>query len=42
MCDLHGHVAELTEHLYKNSLMKYIEVYVCKVNPLNCPTGSEA
>merc|ERR1719460_3272577 len=38
VCDLHGHVAELSEYLYKNSLMKHIEVYVVKVNPLNCPT----
>jgi len=38
VCDLHGFVGELTEYLYSNSLMKYIEVYVCKVNPLNCPT----
>mmetsp|Transcript_30328 Transcript_30328/g.70760 ORF Transcript_30328/g.70760 Transcript_30328/m.70760 type:complete len:1710 (-) Transcript_30328:179-5308(-) len=38
VCDLHGYVAELTEYLYKNSLMKYIEVYVVKVNPVNCPT----
>jgi len=38
VCDLHGFVAELTEYLYKNSLMKYIEVYVVKVNPVNCPT----
>merc|ERR1712151_205414 len=38
VCDLHGYVAELTEYLYKNSPMKYIEVYVVKVNPLNCPT----
>merc|ERR1719454_2560414 len=37
VCDLHGHVSELTEYLYKNSLMKYIEVYVVKVNPTNCP-----
>jgi clathrin heavy chain len=37
VCDLHGHVAELSEYLYKNSLMKYIEVYVVKVNPLQCP-----
>eukprot|EP00913_Durusdinium_trenchii_P027645 g25926.t1 len=28
---------ELTDYLYKNSLMKYIEVYVVKVNPLKCP-----
>merc|ERR1719375_2544113 len=38
VCDLHGYVSELTEYLYSNSLMKYIEVYVVKVNPLNCPT----
>merc|ERR1719460_3481763 len=38
VCDLHNFVAELTEYLYKNSLMKYIEVYVTKVNPQNCPT----
>jgi len=37
VCDLHGHVGELTEYLYKNSLMKYIEVYVVKVNPTQCP-----
>merc|ERR1740123_1202789 len=37
VCDLHGFVPELTEYLYKNSLMKYIEVYVVKVNPLQCP-----
>lgn len=38
VCDLHNYVGELTEYLYKNSLMKYIEVYVVKVNPTNCPT----
>jgi len=38
VCDLHGFVAELTDYLYKNSLMKYIEVYVVKVNPLQCPS----
>lgn len=38
VCDLHGFVGELSEYLYQNSLMKYIEVYVIKVNPLNCPT----
>jgi len=38
VCDLHNFVAELTEYLYKNSLVKYIEVYVTKVNPANCPT----
>jgi clathrin heavy chain len=38
VCDLHNFVGELTEYLYKNSLMKYIEVYVVKVNPLNAPS----
>eukprot|EP00746_Dinoflagellata_sp_MGD_P067668 gnl/MRDRNA2_/MRDRNA2_27935_c0_seq2.p1 gnl/MRDRNA2_/MRDRNA2_27935_c0~~gnl/MRDRNA2_/MRDRNA2_27935_c0_seq2.p1 ORF type:complete len:1218 (-),score=298.35 gnl/MRDRNA2_/MRDRNA2_27935_c0_seq2:236-3889(-) len=38
VCDLHNHVGELSEYLYKNSLMKYIEIYVVKVNPQNCPT----
>jgi len=37
VCDLHNYVDELTEYLYKNSLMKYIEVYVVKVNPVKCP-----
>jgi len=37
VCDLHGFVGELTTYLYSNSLMKYIEVYVVKVNPLQCP-----
>jgi len=37
VCDLHDFVGELTEYLYKNSLMKYIEVYVVKVNPTKCP-----
>jgi len=37
VCDLHDYVGELTEYLYKNSLMKYIEVYVVKVNPTKCP-----
>jgi len=37
VCDLHGFIAELTEYLYKNLLMKYIEVYVTKVNPTQCP-----
>ena len=37
VCDLHGYVEELTSYLYKSNLMKYIEVYVVKVNPGNCP-----
>jgi len=37
VCDLHGFVDELTQYLYSNSLMKYIEVYVVKVNSTKCP-----
>jgi clathrin heavy chain len=37
VCDLHNYVAELAEYLYKNSLLKYIEVYVTKVNAVNTP-----
>merc|ERR1719331_2337243 len=37
VCDLHGYVGELAEYLYKNSLLKYIEVYVTKVNATNTP-----
>eukprot|EP00922_Rhytidocystis_sp_ex-Travisia-forbesii_P070816 GHVS01105726.1.p1 GENE.GHVS01105726.1~~GHVS01105726.1.p1 ORF type:complete len:1773 (+),score=396.02 GHVS01105726.1:341-5659(+) len=37
VCDLHGYVAELAEFLYKNNLVKYIEVYVIKVNPSQAP-----
>ena len=36
VCDLHNFVAKLAEYLDKNSLMKYIEVYVLKVKPA-CP-----
>jgi hypothetical protein len=30
-------VEELTQYLYSKSLMKYIEVYVQKVNPFRTP-----
>ncbi|SBT48654.1 clathrin heavy chain, putative [Plasmodium ovale wallikeri] len=35
VCDIHNYIEELAEYLYKNSLLKYIEVYVIKVNPSN-------
>lgn len=35
VCDIHNFIEELAEYLYKNSLLKYIEVYVIKVNPAN-------
>eukprot|EP00392_Amoebophrya_sp_AT5.2_P014825 g14986.t1 len=37
VCDLHGFIEELATYLYNNQLLKYIEVYVVKVNPLNTP-----
>lgn len=37
VCDLHGFVEELAEYLYKHSLLKYIEVYVSRVNAANAP-----
>ncbi|KAL8431096.1 hypothetical protein ACSSS7_005501 [Eimeria intestinalis] len=37
VCDLHGFVVELAEYLYKHSLLKYIEVYVSRVNASNAP-----
>ncbi|CAD7945130.1 unnamed protein product [Amoebophrya sp. A120] len=37
VCDLHGFIEELATYLYNNQLLKYIEVYVTKVNPLNTP-----
>lgn len=37
VCDLHGYVTELAEYLFKNSLLKYIEVYVSRVNAANAP-----
>ncbi|GKY91971.1 hypothetical protein MPSEU_000168700 [Mayamaea pseudoterrestris] len=37
VCDRHGFVEELTEYLYLNSLVQYIEVYVTKVSPGKTP-----
>jgi clathrin heavy chain len=37
VCDRHGYVDELTEYLYLNSLLQYIEVYVTKVSPTKTP-----
>ena len=37
VCDRHGFVDELTEYLYLNSLLQYIEVYVTKVSPTKTP-----
>lgn len=37
VCDRHDFVDELTEYLYLNSLLQYIEVYVTKVSPAKTP-----
>jgi clathrin heavy chain len=37
VCDRHGFVDELTEYLYLNSLLQYVEVYVTKVSPGKTP-----
>lgn len=37
VCDRHDFVDELTEYLYLNSLLQYIEVYVTKVSPGKTP-----
>ena len=37
VCDRHDYVDELTEYLYLNSLLQYIEVYVTKVSPAKTP-----
>ncbi|XRB15372.1 clathrin heavy chain [Pseudoscourfieldia marina] len=37
VCDRFGFVADLTKYLYDNSMMRYIEGYVQKVNPANAP-----
>ena len=38
VCDRFGFVDDLTHYLYKNSLSKYIEAYVTRINPINTPT----
>jgi len=38
VCDRFDFVDELTEYLYLNSLLQYIEVYVTKVSPTKTPT----
>mmetsp|Transcript_41540 Transcript_41540/g.125894 ORF Transcript_41540/g.125894 Transcript_41540/m.125894 type:complete len:1727 (-) Transcript_41540:124-5304(-) len=37
VCDRYDFVDELTEYLYLNSLLQYIEVYVTKVSPTKTP-----
>jgi len=37
VCDIFDFVDELTEYLYLNSLLQYIEVYVTKVSPQKTP-----
>ena len=40
VCDLQGYAAGLTEHPYKDSLRKYVEVHGVKVNLANYPSRS--
>lgn len=37
VCDRHGYVESLTHYLYKNNLLRYIEVYLQKVNATQTP-----
>eukprot|EP00923_Selenidium_pygospionis_P028308 GHVN01050942.1.p1 GENE.GHVN01050942.1~~GHVN01050942.1.p1 ORF type:complete len:1744 (+),score=313.50 GHVN01050942.1:122-5353(+) len=37
VCDQHGFVGELVEYLYRQSLIKYIEVYVTRQSPHQTP-----
>jgi len=37
VCDRHGFVHELTTHLYTNQMLKFIEVYVQKMNTSKTP-----
>eukprot|EP00003_Mantamonas_plastica_P027135 TRINITY_DN573_c0_g1_i1.p1 TRINITY_DN573_c0_g1~~TRINITY_DN573_c0_g1_i1.p1 ORF type:complete len:1592 (-),score=619.62 TRINITY_DN573_c0_g1_i1:79-4854(-) len=37
VCDRFGFIKELTQYLYNNQMLKFIEVYVTKVNPSKCP-----
>jgi clathrin heavy chain len=38
VCDRHGFVDDLTKHLYHHNLLRYLEVYIQKVNPNQAPT----
>lgn len=37
LCDIHGLIDELVKYLYKNNLLKFIEVYLFKVNNAAAP-----
>lgn len=37
LCDIHGFTEELTKYLLKNNLLKYIEMYLFKINPAAAP-----
>ena len=37
MCDRFDMVADLTQYLYSNNMLRYIEGYVQKVNPSKAP-----
>eukprot|EP00761_Pharyngomonas_kirbyi_P011776 gb/GECH01011802.1/.p1 GENE.gb/GECH01011802.1/~~gb/GECH01011802.1/.p1 ORF type:complete len:1690 (+),score=396.56 gb/GECH01011802.1/:1-5070(+) len=37
VCDRHGYEEELVKYLFKNSMLKYVELYVQKRNPMKTP-----
>ena len=40
MCDRFDMVEDLTQFLYSNNMLRYIEGYVQKVNPQKAPNGA--
>jgi len=42
VCDRFDMVDELTQYLYNNNMIKYIELYVTKVNPMKTPNVAGA
>ena len=40
MCDRFDMVEDLTQFLYTNNMLRYIEGYVQKVNPQKAPNGA--
>lgn len=37
LCDIHGYIEEMTNYLYNAKMMKYIEIYLFKVNQSQTP-----
>ncbi len=42
VCDRFDMVEDLTQFLYTNNMLRYIEGYVQKVNPQKAPNGAHA